>query len=153
MRFVDNCVDFTIAVLSTAICFVYTGRVCFYAKPLMAESRTRFRSVESSGCNSSSLQTTTTRRAFHDSSFGMADGNGSGCVSQGESSDAVALGPAGQSERLCTVRDKASRLALSAAGLGCGPSGTYRATIPIAIRAPGRKSGSMKSQHDNKPQA
>jgi len=32
MRFVDNCTDFIIAVLSTAICFVYTGKACFTGK-------------------------------------------------------------------------------------------------------------------------
>src|SRR5271169_6072213 len=54
------------------------------------------------------------------------------------------MGPPGQSERLCTVRDEAPGLALPAGGFGRGSSGISCATIHNAIRAPCGKDGAMK---------
>ena len=65
-------------------------------------------------------------------------------IPQGKSPHPPALGTARQSESVCAIRHQASRLALSASGLGRGASGITRATIHYAIRAPCRKDGAMK---------
>src|SRR5208282_5358214 len=74
----------------------------------------------------------------------MAHGCRSRTTPQGQTAHVAALGPAGKSESLCTVRHEAPGLALPAGGLRRCPSGILRATIHSAIRAPCRKDGAMK---------
>jgi hypothetical protein len=114
MRFVDNCAAFIIAVLSTVICFVYTGKACLTGKRFMVGLSTRLLSAESNGCGSSGHERSQQGRSCHDLAIGMAHGYGGRRVPQGEGSHTLALGATGQSESLCTVGHEAPHLALSA---------------------------------------
>src|SRR5215470_9039755 len=74
----------------------------------------------------------------------MANGIRGSHVPEGQGTYPAALGAAGKSASICSLGNKATSLALPKDRLGRHAAGIRRATMPLAIRAPCGKDGTMK---------